>query len=77
MTTLEKLLSMATWGTKEIQAYMGAPRLAHITNTVTKEPGFPEPIINRSQKEKRWDVAAVVAHLAKRNTRKKREAVEA
>jgi hypothetical protein len=26
MTTLEKLMSMATWGTAEIQAYMGAKR---------------------------------------------------
>ena len=36
---------------------------AHVTDRLTKRPGFPEPAINVSQRTRRWDEAAVLEWL--------------
>ena len=75
--TKEELMNKPNWGTADIAAYIGLDR-TYVTNTLTKEHGFPEPVANHNQKVVRWDIEAVVAFLATRKkTRKKREAVEA
>lgn len=49
-------------GTKEIAAMCGLTR-EHVTKWLTKQPKFPAPVVNITRQTRRWDRAAVVAHL--------------
>jgi predicted DNA-binding transcriptional regulator AlpA len=52
-------------GTAEIAALAGCCR-AHATNTVVKRLGFPRPVIDLSQKTRRWLKSDVLKYLGKR-----------
>jgi predicted DNA-binding transcriptional regulator AlpA len=48
--------------TKEIARMLGMTR-GYITGHVTKRPDFPKPLINMSQKTRRWSRADVMKFL--------------
>jgi predicted DNA-binding transcriptional regulator AlpA len=50
--------------TQQIAAILGVSR-EHVTNRLTKRPGFPAPRVNLSQRLRRWSEAEVLAWLAK------------
>ena len=54
--------------TADIATMLGLTR-EHVTDQLTKRPGFPKPEVNLSQKTRRWDRAAVVAFLSGRKRR--------
>ena len=45
--------------TKDIAMLLSVTR-AHAVDRIIKRPGFPEPVINLSQRLKRWDRQAVL-----------------
>lgn len=47
-----------TWDTQQIAAHLGVGR-RYVTEELTKKPDFPKPVINRSQRIRRWAIAAV------------------
>ena len=60
-------------GTGDIAALLGLSR-EHVTDCLTKRVGFPRPVVNLSQKLRRWDRAQVLAFLAKKPRPAKRAA---
>ena len=48
--------------TAEIAAMLGVTR-QHVTDRLTKQPTFPQPVVDLSQRMRRWDRAAVMAWL--------------
>lgn len=48
--------------TADIAAILNVTR-EHVTDKLTKAPGFPAPTVNRSRKLRRWDRAEVMAWL--------------
>jgi predicted DNA-binding transcriptional regulator AlpA len=57
--------------TARIAEMLGITR-AHATDKLTKRPGFPKPVVNLSQKLRRWDEAEVRRWVA---VQSKREAM--
>ena len=49
--------------TGAIAAMLGVSR-QHVTDRLTKQPTFPRPAVDLSQRLRRWDRAAVLAWLA-------------
>jgi predicted DNA-binding transcriptional regulator AlpA len=49
--------------TAQIAELVGCTR-AHVTARLTKQPRFPAPTVNLSQKMRRWDADEVKAYLA-------------
>lgn len=49
--------------TADIAAMLGVTR-QHVTDKLTKQPTFPPPVIDLSQRIRRWDRATVLAWLA-------------
>lgn len=49
-----------TWDTQDIANFLGVGR-RYVTDELTKEPWWPKPIINMSQRIRRWRVADVKA----------------
>lgn len=47
-----------TWDTGDIARFLGLQR-RYVTDEVTKQPDFPEPVINRTQRMRRWAAAKV------------------
>lgn len=58
-----------------IAALLGVSR-QHVTDRLTKQPTFPLPVIDLSQRLRRWDRAQVLAWLAgsKRGHKPERDA---
>lgn len=48
--------------TADIAAWLGVTR-AHVTDRLTKQPGFPKPAVNLSRRLRRWRRADVAAYL--------------
>ena len=46
--------------TKEIAELLGVSR-PHVTDVLVKKPDFPDPVINRGPRIRRWARAAVMA----------------
>lgn len=51
--------------TKRIAEVLGLSR-TYVTDTLTKQPGFPRPVVDMSQKLRRWDWDDVARYLARR-----------
>ena len=51
-----------------IANYLGVTR-DHVTDRLTTEPKFPKPVIELSQKIRRWDKDAVLNYLSSRRRR--------
>jgi predicted DNA-binding transcriptional regulator AlpA len=49
--------------TAQIAELVGCSR-AYVTDNLTKQPRFPAPTVNLSQKLRRWDADEVKAYLA-------------
>jgi predicted DNA-binding transcriptional regulator AlpA len=45
----------------------------HVTDKLSKSPDFPPPVINLSERIRRWDLAAVLAY-ARQDSRQSRPA---
>jgi predicted DNA-binding transcriptional regulator AlpA len=69
MTTATEAVSPLI-GTGDIAALLGLSR-EHVTDCLTKRAGFPRPVVNVSQKLRRWDRAQVMAFLSKKPRRAK------
>lgn len=48
--------------TKAIADMLGLTR-GHVTGRLTKMPGFPPPVVNSSQKMRKWDAEEVMRFL--------------
>jgi predicted DNA-binding transcriptional regulator AlpA len=59
---------MTTISTENIAQMLGVTR-KHVTNRLTKHPGFPAPVINVSQKVRRWDEEEVRRWVAGQSRR--------
>lgn len=51
-------MNVETWNTAQIASYLDLKR-RYVTDELTKKPDFPKPVINRSQRMRRWAIAAV------------------
>jgi predicted DNA-binding transcriptional regulator AlpA len=53
---------MLTLTTEEIAHLLGVSR-KHVTDRIVTRPDFPAPVINLSQRTRRWAQAEVLAYL--------------
>ncbi len=58
--------TMVTVSTAEIASLLGCSR-QHVTDRLTKEPDFPVPVIDLSNKLRRWDERDVLLWIKKRS----------
>lgn len=61
MNRSEVNLDDELWNTEHIATYYRVGR-RHITNRVVKQPGFPAPEIETSQRNRWWKAVAVREH---------------
>lgn len=54
-----------------IAALLGCSR-GHVTDRLTKKPGFPKPSVNFNQKLRRWDIDEVMSFLKTKERRPRR-----
>ena len=66
-------MSITLVGTAEIATMLGLSR-EHVTDYLIKQPGFPKPAVNMSQKLRRWDRDDVMSYV--RKPRKARRATQ-
>jgi predicted DNA-binding transcriptional regulator AlpA len=64
-TTRHQIETVDTAG---IAAMVGVKQ-RHATDVLTKAPDFPKPVINLSQRVKRWDQAEVLKWIQRRTAR--------
>lgn len=58
-----------TVGTLEIAKMTGFSR-RHVTDTITKKPGFPKPVQKLSQRNVRWSLPEVLAWIKSETLKK-------
>jgi predicted DNA-binding transcriptional regulator AlpA len=46
------------WTTEHIATFLGVGR-KHVTDRLTKQPGFPKPVVNYSRRNRKWDASQV------------------
>lgn len=46
------------WTTEHIATFLGLTR-KHVTDRIVVQKGFPKPVINNSQRNRRWDAEQV------------------
>jgi predicted DNA-binding transcriptional regulator AlpA len=61
--------SIETVDSRQIADMMGLTR-AHVTDTVTKRPGFPKPVLKLSQRNVRWSLVEVLQWIKQETSRR-------